>query len=158
MKEHPVYSGYFVTPDGRVFSNRRKQTIKELNQTLVNDYLSIIVYHNGRQIRKSVHRLVAETYLPNPNNLPQVNHIDENKINNNLNNLEWVTHQQNAEHSLCKKTYFIQDIKTLKEYFTNNLNKWCNERGLQSGALLNTYTNNVKKAKQHKGYKILLIT
>lgn len=50
-------------------------------------------------IRKYLHRLVAELYLPNPENLPQVNHIDGNKGNNSLQNLEWVSRSENIRHS-----------------------------------------------------------
>tara|TARA_B110000503_G_scaffold93638_1_gene141211 strand:+ start:373 stop:846 length:474 start_codon:yes stop_codon:yes gene_type:complete len=154
MKEHPFYLGYFVTEDGNVFSNKHKN-LKEMKQVIVNNYPAIIVCQNGIQTRKSVHRLVAETYLPNPNNLPCVNHIDENKTNNNLSNLEWVTFQQNSEYSNCPYRYTIQNVNTLELYLTNNLNQWCKEKNIQSGALLNTLTNKVKKTNQHKGYKLL---
>lgn len=55
------------------------------------NYKTVMLCKNGKKRRVTVHRLVAETFIPNPNNLPQVNHKDENKINNTVNNLEWCT-------------------------------------------------------------------
>ena len=51
------------------------------------------------KVNLSVHRLVALAYIPNPNDLPQVNHIDGNKNNNSVNNLEWCTNQYNCDHA-----------------------------------------------------------
>jgi hypothetical protein len=61
-------------------------------------YYYVSLYKNGKQTKKKNHRLVAETFIPNPENKPQVNHIDENKLNNNLENLEWVTEKENTNH------------------------------------------------------------
>lgn len=52
----------------------------------------------GNTIRKKIHRLVAQAFIPNPNGYDTVNHIDENKMNNSLENLEWVTAKENANH------------------------------------------------------------
>lgn len=58
-----------------------------------------LIYDNKPHYRRA-HRLVAEAWIPNPNNFPQVNHIDEDKQNNSVNNLEWCTQSHNIRHSL----------------------------------------------------------
>lgn len=62
-------------------------------------YLMVHLCDNGIRKDVSVHRLVAEAFIPNPNNLPEVNHIDEDKTNNRVSNLEWCTRQYNVEYS-----------------------------------------------------------
>lgn len=70
-------------------------------------YLAVSLYgkpsKNGRFTQKSVHRLVAEAFLPNPNNFTDVNHKDENKQNNALNNLEWMSHKGNTNYGTAQK-------------------------------------------------------
>ena len=61
-------------------------------------YLTVNIYKNGIRKNKKIHRLVAEAFIPNPNGLPQVNHIDEVKDNNNVDNLEWCTSKYNNSH------------------------------------------------------------
>lgn len=62
-------------------------------------YLTIKLSKFGKYYYKSIHRLVAEAFIDNTQNKPQVNHIDGNKYNNNYNNLEWVTSKENIRHS-----------------------------------------------------------
>ena len=64
-----------------------------------NGYYRCALSHNNQSSTKKVHRLVAEAFIPNPNNYPCVNHIDGNKQNNNVSNLEWCTHLQNMKHA-----------------------------------------------------------
>lgn len=61
-----------------------------------NRYISVTLWKDGKGFSKLVHRLVAEEFLPNPNNYPVVNHIDEDKQNNCVNNLEWCTQKDNC--------------------------------------------------------------
>lgn len=61
-------------------------------------YLRVYLSKNGKRKHHKVHRLVARAFIPNPENKPQVNHIDGNKKNNSITNLEWVTDEENKEH------------------------------------------------------------
>lgn len=64
-------------------------------------YLRVLLIDgDGKRCHRLIHRLVAEAYLPNPENLPQVNHKDGNKHNNNVDNLEWCTAQENNVHAV----------------------------------------------------------
>ena len=94
MKDIRNYENmYTVTEDGRVWSYKSNKFLK---QTLLNrGYLQVELYNNGVGKKFLIHRLVAEAYLPNPDNLPQVNHKDENKQNNSVENLEWCTEKEN---------------------------------------------------------------
>lgn len=62
-------------------------------------YKRVLLTKNGKKTAESVHRLVAKAFIPNPENKPQINHIDGNKLNNCVDNLEWVTHQENQAHA-----------------------------------------------------------
>ena len=96
---------YQVSSHGRVkrlWRNTRGGGIihKEKILTLAkisNGYLQVSFYENKKSKAKYVHRLVASAFLPNPNNYPQINHIDCNKQNNNVNNLEWCDAKHNVE-------------------------------------------------------------
>ena len=61
-------------------------------------YLRVYLSKNGKRKHHKVHRLVARAFIPNPDNKPQVNHIDGNKHNNSITNLEWVTDEENKLH------------------------------------------------------------
>jgi hypothetical protein len=89
---------YEVTSSGKVFSNVGKR--KELKgKVSKSGYRMMVLTVNGKKIYPNLHRLVAESFIPNPKNYPEVNHKDGNKLNNNVNNLEWCTPSQNQIHS-----------------------------------------------------------
>jgi hypothetical protein len=92
-------SDYYVTEDGDVYRLWKFKGYKKLKPHLRNGYLRISICKNGKRKIKSLNRLVAECYIPNPSNLPEVNHNDGNKINNNVSNLYWCTTSQNVQHA-----------------------------------------------------------
>lgn len=68
-----------------------------------NGYRSVVLCKEGKTYPKLVHRLVAEAFIPNPENKPVVDHIDTNTLNNNVENLRWATTQENALNELSRK-------------------------------------------------------
>lgn len=97
MKDIKNYEGlYAVTEDGQVYSYRRKKYLKPA--LIGHGYLRVCLCKGQEKKNFFIHRLVAEAYLPNPNNLPEVNHKDENKLNNCVENLEWLTSKENANY------------------------------------------------------------
>ena len=100
MKDVCGYEGlYKVDENGNVFSVRNNKLLKRMMFPSGYEYVHLC---NGKGKTKlfRVHRLVAETFIPNPNNLPEVNHKDGDKLNNNVKNLEWCTNLENMRHSV----------------------------------------------------------
>lgn len=93
IRGHPEYS---VSDDGYIIGKNgiRMKAIPDKD-----GYHIVKIYDNGRYTRIRVSRVVAEHFIPNPNNLPQVNHLDGNKDNNTVANLEWSTSSDNTKHS-----------------------------------------------------------
>ena len=98
MKDIKNYEGlYAITPEGEVWSYKRKKFLKPgVNQK---GYLIVQLFKDGKGKHYKIHRLVAEAYIPNPDNLPQVDHIDNDKTHNYLNNLQWITNRDNSRKS-----------------------------------------------------------
>lgn len=87
---------YVVSNTGRI---RRIGSDKDKAPKTKERYDQVDLYKDGKRTTKRVHILVAEAFVPNPDNKPEVNHKDGNKRNNNADNLEWVSHKENCEHA-----------------------------------------------------------
>jgi DNA-binding Xre family transcriptional regulator len=134
--EYKMIHDFIVFDDGRVYKPAIKPSKKH------RDYLT--VSHNGDKFL--VHRLIAEAYIPNPDNKPYVNHIDGNSNNNAASNLEWVTASENVAHAWStgliprrhlterhlKSGYYRRTIKS-----SNNIKKVRREKGITQAALAN---------------------
>jgi hypothetical protein len=93
------YNGiYEISSNGEIISNNfgKRKVLKQ--SIMTSGYKMIVLKKDGKQKSLSIHRLLSIHFLPNENNLPQVNHKDGDKLNNDLSNLEWCTRSQNMQH------------------------------------------------------------
>jgi hypothetical protein len=169
MKELKEFLGYFVTENGRIFSAWKIRypknligcesyldydNLKELKKTLnSHGYYVVRIKNKDNNFKlKTIHKLIAETYIKNPNNLPVVNHIDENKTNNHVSNLEWITHHGNIVHSSCRWIWTIENMVTGEIAETINLREFSSNNNLAPSHLSKTLTGEFK---QHKNFRVL---
>lgn len=100
FKKLKINSNYSINEYGVVINNRRNKPITPYNNHAGRGYLYVCLYNKHiKQGNYAVHRLVAETFIPNPENKPQVNHKDCNTMNNYVGNLEWVSARENVYHA-----------------------------------------------------------
>lgn len=99
------YENYSISDSG-VVTNEKTGKILKQSYTRGN-YLKVVLYKDSKGLNKPVHRLVAEAFLPNPDNLSDVDHINGNKEDNTLSNLRWSSHKDNLNNPATRyKTAF----------------------------------------------------
>ena len=108
IENHP---SYFISNFGRVFSKKSNKVMK--NRVVSKNGYQQITLDNSQLL---VHRLVAQAFIPNPNNLPCVNHKDENPGNNDFRNLEWCTYKYNSNYG----TNPIRHSKKMLDRYDND--------------------------------------
>jgi len=121
--------------------NQKKIIVREMDKilkpTLDRGYLKINLSLNGKRCLKYIHRLVAEAFIPNPNNYKEVNHIDSNPTNNHIDNLEWCDRKYNIDYML-KHQEQIRETNEMKAEALENI-----YYGIEMGTIKNL--DDVKK-------------
>lgn len=112
----PAYPRYAVSTLGRIQNRGTKRMLKA--GTLKTGYLVVSLCGNGKPRTMRVSRLVAQAFIPNPSHLPEVNHIDTNKRNNTIFNLEWRSKLGNMQHATQ------HELQGDGVYYAKDRHKW----------------------------------
>jgi len=96
LKVLELFSGYKIREDGLILNRFGREISHQMSN---NGYVRVELWTDGKGKKHLLHRLLAQAFIPNPDNKPQVNHIDGVKDNNDLRNLEWVTQSENQLHA-----------------------------------------------------------
>lgn len=156
-KDVEGFNGYQISNLGRVKSYYNNTTIIR-KTSVVCGYKHLMLSKNKKKYNFYIHKLVANAFIPNPENKPEVNHIDGNKLNNNISNLEWVTRKENCQHAwetgLCEHNHMIlktRDYSKLRQFtklwskpiYSSKLNMQFESVRYASRYIQKTYHSNV---------------
>ena len=108
------YSNYEVNQFGQIRHKKRKQILKPRSNKGGYQYVNFKI--DGKNINFAVHRIVANAFIPNPNGYTEVNHKDYDRMNNCVDNLEWVTSSQNKVHAYLKLENKTSRGKAVEQY------------------------------------------
>lgn len=149
------YPNYLISKEGQVYSTKTNKI--KLSQKNQNGYCRIELLNENEKKKFYIHRLVAEAYIPNPNNYNQVNHKDLNKHNNNVNNLEWCSEAMNMQHNADNKPEnsrkVIQldlddDNKIIRTY--NSIKEASEKTDINKTSIIHCCSGKYKKAGEYK--------
>ena len=146
------FPNYTITDDGKVFclNYHREGYKKELKPGIRRGYNKITLCKDGKEKNISIHRLVALAFIPNPDNLPIINHKDENPSNNMVGNLEWCSIKYNNTYGtrlerVSKKNLNRKDLSKPVKQFTKD------------GVFVKEYPS-MKEVERQTGYDFSLIS
>lgn len=133
-KKIPNYENYSVSDSGLIRNDKTGKVKATKSDSKGRDYQHVDLYSGGKGRSMRVHRLVAQAYIPNPENKPEVNHKDGNPRNNNVSNLEWATKSENMKHAVATGLYKPNPPSMLGKKNPNACrSRWrrvrCNETG-----------------------------
>ena len=133
-----IFGEYEIYEDGKVYSFKTNKFLKHS----IKQYISVDLYFNNKPRTYLIHRLIAEYFIPNVENKPFVNHIDGDKHNYKIENLQWVTAKENIQHAwktgLCKRYYFGKNVVCNK---TGKIYKNAKEAAIELGYKHKTLCN-----------------
>lgn len=155
-KDIEGYEGlYQVSNEGKI-KNIKKNTYRAFSDNGCGYYF-VLLCKDGEKKPFYVHRLVAKAFIPNPDNLPQVNHKNEQKHQNNVENLEWCSNKYNMNYGTARDRTSVKQMKKVYQYTKNNdlVNVYdgvnqCAEFGYEPSCI-SCCCNGTRKT--HKGYR-----
>lgn len=163
------YEGeYLISNLGKLISLKRKEPFRIKSKVSTEGYEHVVLYLNGVKQFTSIHRLVALAFIPNPENKPQVDHIDRNRLNNVYTNLRWCTGSENMlnpltrdvlkpinkgrEHpNVHKSVVCLKDGKLIHTFYKMNL---CEQYGFERSSVAKCCKH---KKKTYKGHTFLYL-
>ena len=109
------FEGYYITEEGNIYSSKYGD-LRQLNPAVNSrGYLNVILRNNGKSHSFRVHRLVAQTYIENPDNFPEVDHIDRDQLNNSVSNLRWSSRSDNLRNRHPVSDTFRETMREVSE-------------------------------------------
>ena len=148
-------TNYIVHLDGRVYSNKSRKYLKPGMMTSGYRYVNLRI--NGKSVSHSIHRLVAQKFLDNPENKPQVNHKDGNKLNNHVSNLEWVTVSENSKHAYNNGLTPPPPTREGQFGYDHNRSIEVHEYNSETGKYIRSF-GSMSEASRHYGYHVSTIS
>jgi len=155
MKSHPNYPGYYITEDGELYSERLGKLKKRNVNPDKRGYVKTLLYTvDNKPVCKSIHQLVADLFVENPNNYLEIRHINGNRSDNRASNLEWYNHGKSK--LINQATWLVENTTTSETFVVKSLPDFCKEKGLSLDAMRKTNPNTKNGyIRIHRGFRIL---
>lgn len=134
FKEIPNFPDYMINKNGKVYSKKTNKYLKLKEDRY--GYYAVTLFKNGKSYYFTIHRLVAITFLKKPVNCNVVNHLDSNKKNNSVENLEWTTVSGNTKHCYENNVLFRNQVLNNCKKGSNTRKKKVNIKGIEFNSMV----------------------